>query len=316
MPPKPRRALKDSMRFRRKNRRALAEIVGTLMLVVIVVAAATAFSFFVAAYQKQLQAQETLSHDRALEDLKVIDVTEVSCADFSLRSYVGCLEPGVPTDSFANISFLVASLDVNTIWITGLFLNGQGVVTYNATYGNGTQLHPCFNPSAFVGGEPLSGLVLCAPLALPPYSTVKLTLDVDEDVPWAPAFGGTSNLLLPSSDLNFQILTQLTNLFTETFSPPDAIASVFFVSDGSSSVPVFDGLSSYQPASANNASILAYVWTIFNNSSKTTMPPPPSGAEIELPYPLEPGTIYLVNLTVTNTDGLSGMSSLTYVEPS
>lgn len=105
-------------------------------------------------------------------------------------------------------------------------------------------------------------MILCAPLALYSYSTVNLTLNLDENVPWVHAFGVAAGPLLPNSDLSFQILTSLTHLFTETFSPPDAVASIFFVSSGDSSVPVLDGLNSYQPASANNASILSYTWDL------------------------------------------------------
>jgi flagellin-like protein len=294
------------MRPFRRDRRGLAEIVGTLMLVVIVVAAATAFSFFVAAYQKQLQAEETANHNRALEDVKIISVSEVPC------SGVTCNDTHASNESFAELSFLVASLDVNSIGITGLLLNGRGVVNYTATFANGTSIDPCYDKSAHIPGNLTSGLVSCLPLSVPPYSSVRLVFNLDKNGSGAFAFGGTYDLILPTTDVTLQVLTQLTNVFTETFAPPDAIISVFFVSSGSSSIPVFDGLNSYQPVSANNVSIVWYNWTIWSS------PPSPlplvsfSGPEFE--HDLAPGN-YTVTLNVTNTDGLTGATTLSYTQP-
>lgn len=305
MTPKRTPTVSGWMQSSRRNRRGLAEIVGTLMLVVIVVAAATAFSFFVAAYQKELQSQETMTHDRELEDLKVIDVSETTCQNFTRGCASGSALPG----SFAEISFLVASLDVNAMWLTGLFLNGGGIVNYTATYHNHTIVDPCYDGSTTSG---VNGLVPCAALSLPSYSTVLISLDLDGNVPYAAAaFGGTNDLILPTSVLDFQILTLLTNLFTESFTPPDAIASVFYVSNGTAPVAVFDGLESFQPSSANNASILGYSWDFVNTSTPAVVAEQLSGAEVEWPAKLPPG-MYDVTLSVTDTDGLTGTTTLAY----
>ena len=279
------------------------------MLVVIVVAAATAFAFFVASYQKQLQAEETKNHDRALEGVKAIDVAEVSCQGFPTHCY-----SNASGTSFASVSFVVASLDVNTIVLTGLFLNGRGIVNYTATFANGTTVAPCYDDSAHIPGNRTSGLVPCAPLALGSYSTVTFQFDLNENTSSAFAFGGSYDQLLPDTDLTLELLTQLANLFTATFPAPDAVASVFFVSNGSSSVPVFDGLNSYQPASANNASILWYNWTI-KNQTTDTVSCSGTGAEFECPGGVLVRGVYLAILQVTNTDGLSSTTNITYTQP-
>jgi len=281
--------------------------------VVIVVAAATAFSFFVASYQKQVQAQETLSHDRALEDVKVIEVSEVLCS-----ATLGNCNSGATPGSFASISLLVSSLDVNRIGIAGLILDDNAVVSYNATFANGTTVDPCYNASAHVSGDPTSGLIPCAPLGIPSYSAVKLVFNLNENGanpnagPYA--FGGSFAQLLPTSDITFELLTLLTNVFTASFSPPDAVASVFFVSSGSSTVPVFDGLNSYQPVGGNNASIVWYNWTTIPITTGAPVCPPYSGAEFECAY-LTSGDSYTITLQVTNTDGLSGSTSFEFTEP-
>jgi flagellin-like protein len=52
---------------RRLGSRGLSEIVGTLMLVLIVVSAATVFAYYVASYEQQLIAEQSLNHQRSLE---------------------------------------------------------------------------------------------------------------------------------------------------------------------------------------------------------------------------------------------------------
>ncbi len=307
------------MRRYRRSRRALAEIVGTLMLVVIVVAAATAFSFFVAAYQKQVQAEETLTHDRALEDVKVIGLSEVSCA----TAPRGC-ESGADTSSFAALTILISSLDVNSIGVAELILDDHPIVNYTDRIGYGPQQSPCWNGS---DSGPLHGLVPCVPWFIPADAAVSITLTLDIDNKSTlevnntttynrnitPALGGPFDSLVPTSDITLEVLTELTNVFTETFSPPDAVASVFFVSGGSMPVPVFDGLGSYQPAGAVNASILWYNWTITVKNTTTTFNG--TGAEYQ-DSKLANDTTYNVTLTVTNTEGLTGSTLISYTQES
>ncbi|HTT16977.1 MAG TPA: hypothetical protein VMH49_06460 [Thermoplasmata archaeon] len=301
------------MRRFRAHARGLAEIVGTLMLVVIVVAAATAFSFFVAAYQRQVEAQETLNHDRTLEKVKVVGVSESTCA--SLWKANGCNESGAPNGSFANLSFVVSSLDVNRIVVSALFIDKLGVVNYTARWANGTTVSPCYNASAHVTGKTFTGLVACAPLSIPAFASVTLKFDLDAGVKTpsdAPvyALGLEDDAVSATGPLTFQLLTSLANLFTQTFVPPVAVASIFFVSDGTGSVPVFSGLASFQPPGADNASLVWYYWT----TSPTTNCSGVSSPELECDG-LAPGHVYAVTLQVTNTDGLSGTASLTYSAP-
>lgn len=318
------------MRPFRRDHRGLAEIVGTLMLVVIVVAAATAFSFFVAAYQKQLQANETTNHNRQLENLKVISLAVTTCS-LTLGTCVDSCS-GATSDCFAELSFTVASLDVNNIELTSLFLNHDPIVNFSVQLASSI-VSPCYNASNLQNST--YGVGTCLPASLPAFGTVTLNFDLDaqfcksggespcEDPGlfslWAP-----TGSLTPTTVITLQALTGLGNEFTESFTPPDAIASVFYVPSGSTSVPVFDGLDSYQPPSSNNASILAYDWTISDPNAATdcvgpgwtaTAPSVCSGAgpEIEGPTFSSPGS-YEVTLEVINSDGLAGFASISYLQ--
>jgi flagellin-like protein len=307
------------MRRWRANARGLAEIVGTLMLVVIVVAAATAFSFFVASYQKQVQAEETLNHDRALESLKIIGLSEMPC-DIKPKECGTGSSCGI---CFANVSFTLASLDVNSMGLTNIFLNHLPVVNFTATV-RGSVESPCFNEIEV--SNMTHGLSPCQPLVVPGYSTVVIKFDLggclngpcNNNGYWALGPGEGPADFAPSAHFNLQAVTQLGNQFSETLSPPVAIISVFYVSGGNSSIPVFDGLNSYQPKGADNSSIDFYNWTIENLSGST---PPDSncgndgvgfGGEFEC---ADLSGSYTVSLTITNSDGLTGTASISFKMP-
>ena len=293
------------------------------MLVVIVVAAATAFSFFVAAYQKQLQAQETLTHDRNLEAVKVIGITEVLCSSPSAACEALPTSPG---PVFADVSFTVASLDVNPISIASLFVNQHPVVNFTVLSPGPTD--PCYDAANRTNAT--HGLAPCSIATIPSLGRVTFTLNLDDNASGlclGPppstscngyfAFGPYSDLLSPSTDILLQVLTSLGNQFTVAFAPPVPVVSVFFVSAGLTSAPVFDGLGSYQPPEADNTSILWYNWSITNVSGGAVIPTCgvggsnlSSGGEFECAGMVS-GT-YSVTLEVTNTDGLTAVAKVPY----
>ncbi len=72
----PRQPMRDRKGLR-PDRRGLAEIVGTLMLVLIVVAAATAFSFFVASEEQTNLREQNQLHLKNLENVTIQSVANV-----------------------------------------------------------------------------------------------------------------------------------------------------------------------------------------------------------------------------------------------
>ncbi|HXQ79400.1 MAG TPA: hypothetical protein VN819_04195 [Thermoplasmata archaeon] len=292
------------MRSFRRDRQGLAEIVGTLMLVVIVVAAATAFSFFVAAYQKQLQAEETLNHDRSLEAVNVIVISELPC------SSTVCDTPC--TGCFANVTITVASLDVNPITVTGLFLDQHPVVNYTMEF-NGATLTPCYNGSS--RNNSTFGLIPCQPVNLPALAEAQLIFNLDNNKThtafWA--FGGSFSSLFPTSYIALQILTGLGNEFSGSFVPPVAIAAITYVSG----TPVLDATTSYQPS--GNATIISWEWDVTSPlgcHNDTTAPCGPlSGQEAELGAALTPTDNYSISLVVLNSYGLTGSATIQYMAP-
>lgn len=259
------------------------------MLVVIVVAAATAFSFFVASYQKQLQAQETLQHDKALEKIRIL-----------------ALEPKVnSTDapSLAGLTVEVASLDGNPIVVTGMLLNGAAVLIYSVNASTGATLG-----SGCLNGNSFGSYNASCTLTLPPESQAFLFLELSPAALLTYAFApGTPVALTESSVFTFQFLTSLGNEFTQSFVPPVAIAAVTFVDSN----PILDGSNSYQPGSAaSNVTLEFWTWTV----SPSGDPDGGSytGQEVELGSPLQSDVTYTIQLVVTNTESLVGSAEITY----
>lgn len=310
----------SAMQRWRGSSRGLAEIVGTLMLVVIVVAAATAFSFFVASYQKQVQNEETLNHDRALEGVKIVGISDAPCM-VGPTAYCNVKDVCSAPTCFANVTFTVVSLDVNPMGFTNIFLNHLPVVNYTATIRGSTE-SPCYNSSNKLNNT--SGVFPCSTLVVPGSSTVILHFSLGgcvnakcgNDAYWALGPGEGPGNIPSSSQFSLQFLTERGNQFSEIFAPPAAVISVFYVSGGTLSIPVFDGLNSYQPKNSDNSSVVTYNWTVTNGSGT----PPLVGTDCGVDGVGSGGEFecaglngtYTVTLTVTNSDGLTGVTSIPY----
>ncbi len=288
------------MRPFRRDRRALAEIVGTLMLVVIVVAAATAFSFFVAAYQKQLQAEETLTHDKSLENLRILALSPNAS--------------GSPP-TLASLTVELASSDVNPTVVDGMSLNGYAVVNYTVVDFSGKNLSTteCLNGNPF-----LSTSASCV-LDVPAETQVFLELNLVYDSPGYSFPTNVSVTLTESDTLNFELYTSLGNVFTQSFVPPVAIAQLSFVGSVTASNPILDGSSSYQPAggSGENVTIDEWRWSVVQPGNETPCHTSGdcdtySGQEYELPLPFSPDSTYFIYLNVTNSDSLVGEGYIQY----
>lgn len=275
------------MRQRWRERRGLAEIVGTLMLVLIVVAAATAFSFFVASYQQALQSQENDTHLRDLEVLNVLSVDTVPVPGGSV---------------FQNMTITVGSGDINTMFLTDFLIDGNVVTSYNATI-------------VETGSRTTVGILPIdtnQSLEVPALDQVVLNLSL-----YVPLSGSTpyfsflaaSEIPTSHSYLELQFYTQRGSLFSATYVPPTALASISYVEESSTGgstveVPLLDGATSFQEG--GNATIVNWTWTI----DDLTTPGPATlayGAEVELPT-LATTDTYSAELAVTNSLGLFGVS--------
>ncbi|HYB77929.1 MAG TPA: archaellin/type IV pilin N-terminal domain-containing protein, partial [Thermoplasmata archaeon] len=168
----------------RLNSRGLSEIVGTLMLVLIVVAAATAFSFFVASYEQTLLAQENANHQRALESLHVLSVQALPGKNGSAK--------------MSGLNITLASGDVNPMQISDILVNGNAVISYNATYiSTRTTVHVGVGPGDTNLSLNLSSLEEAEiSLDLAPFNSTNNTFSS-----FLPGFTPTSNSYLV---LNFQ----------------------------------------------------------------------------------------------------------------
>jgi flagellin-like protein len=271
---------------RRANSRGLAEIVGTLMLVLIVVSAAVAFSFFVASYEAQVQAEETLNHEQALENIHILSVAPNL----------------IPTGPgwYPSMNFTIASEYIYNSSITYITINNQPVKTYNVTAfdtSNGT-----FVTTVVPAGASLN-------LGPREQATIWITFNGGTKPATNPSF--YSSFDLASSDyIEIALYTAYNNEFSRVFIPPTAIAVVTTTDTSGTLTTLLDGSQSFQPES--NATIVSWDWTVYNKNTSSYVLPDLSGEEAETVSPLDLADQYLVNLTVTNSDGLESIATVLY----
>ncbi len=282
------------MRRLRGNSRGLSEIVGTLMLVLIVVGAAVAFAAFVAGYEKQLLAQESVTHERNLEALRILSVSPVS--EVTGDGQVVLL----------TASFVVSSETVNQANVTNITIDGIPTIRFGFSTGNS----PC-SPLA----TPTPGVVI------PPFGQETFCIDANSSSD-AFSFASPASVISLETDLQISLYTLLGNDFTTIFLPPGAIATVSLVAvdngSGISYIPALDGSQSFQPGT--NATIVSWAWAVTPNSTSTwdgscASPAEFSGEIYELGYGgcrFVATDSYTIVLTVTNDVGLVGSQTIQY----
>ncbi len=262
------------------------------MLVLIVVVAVTAFSLFVASYQAQLQAQQKNAHDRALEDIRILSVSTV---------------PGGAT--YSSLSFVAGSLDVNTMTVNELLINGQFINYYTVTplgSQSSLQICPLCNPAAF----PLT----VQEFNLTSLEQVTISVSLTLQTPSNPTGGFVDPYNLatsgPTDFVSISLYTTLGNDFNRAFTAPTAVAltqpSEIYSGNSYTPVVVFDGSESLVPA---NDSIVSWSWFI---SDGTVACLELSGEKALVPQSEFPDGTYSVTLTITDSTGLAGTATIPF----
>jgi flagellin-like protein len=270
------------MRRFQRSERGLSEIVGTLMLVVIVVTAATLLAAFVATYQQQLQTEQAFTHAQSLESLHVLGLTTA-----------------VANGDYRSFGFTLASKYVDPSLVMGVSLDNQPIKAFNWTdLDTGAT-------GSFVLGEQLN---------LGPFEQAAITLDLNSSSSNF-SFLAPNEVPLPNEFLKFDVFTQLQNDFSQVYLPPTALAVASEINpSGSSPIILFDGTMSFQ--SGGNATIVQWNWTATDQLNHTAVVGPLLGEEVELsPSNFTASHPYWVNLTVTNSAGLDGTTSITWTAP-
>jgi len=280
------------MHRRRMNHLGLAEIVGTLMLVLIVVAAATAFAFFVSSEEQINLNEQTQLHFKNLENVSIQSIETIPAS-------VG--PPPIPP----LLVLVVSSSDIYATNVTDIAVGGDPATTFCQTPEDGAFVN-CSNPAT--NFQTFSGAGGQGYLNLTPFTVTAVTIAYTSFYIQPFVFSTTS--------VQVQMGTTRGNEFVETLFPPIAEIAVNLLTG----YPVLDGTQSYQPhtGSSPDTTIVDWVWTIFSvTDANYSTTPTYYGQEVQLPHPFitTPSTTYTITLTVTNTLGLSGSTSQNYVTP-
>ena len=206
------------------------------MLVVIVVAAATLLAAFVASYQKQLQTEETFSHDKSLESIEIL-----------------ALATSVNNGQFTGFNFTLASEYVNPSGILDVYINGDPLLDF-AWENVSTGTFGTYNPQTSTND-----------LTILPFQQVIVQTCLSAS---CTTRGGTiTDSFLPGDDpapnhyVEFDIFTHLDNDFSRSYLPPTPLPVVSELNpSGNNPLTLLDGSTSIQPG--GNASIVNWAWTL------------------------------------------------------
>lgn len=261
----------------RWDSRGLSEIVGTLFLVLIVVAAATALSVFVAQYQQQVQAEQAIAHDRALESFRIVDPSPI------LNRTSG---------DWVALNVTLASGDVNPSIVTELTVNGNAVKQYLAF---GMNLTTGASAWEFVGAG--------GQMNVAPHESFQVLVNFTPGV----NFSFYDPFVLPSTSyLKIDVLTDLQNDFSAVFLPPTAIAVITPLETWNGTafvtVPILDGSNS---DGGGNATLEQWDWYVLPESVTV------HGEKVVAPFS-NTTALQTVTLTVTNSFGLQAVDTITY----
>jgi flagellin-like protein len=260
----------------RSDRTGVSEIVGALMLVLIVVVAASSLAIFISQQQQAIQEQEAQDQRKELESLDVLSIRP------ELREN---------STELSRVTFHVANLAVEDSKITSVVINSHDVKYFNITDGDGITVHHSYEDTILLG----------------PRDQVDLSVDLNgssffDDV----VISITDYLII---DLN----TYYLNTFTSTFVPPTAVAMV-------SSTPLWNGtgydyytlLDGRDSFASGSSEVVSWIWTVYSidNETHRTEVLSGSGATV-LINPLPDGQ-YLANLTIADSNGMIGLSSILF----
>jgi flagellin-like protein len=269
------------MRQIRRSSLGLAEIVGTLMLVLIVVAAAVAFSAFVATYQAQVQAQEAVEHAKSLENIHIVSVAPVFTS----------------MGAFQSMQIQLGSGDVNSMTVTDVAVNDDPV-NFNQP---GVDIEDQLPGGGYSAPTPLAG----ANFVLSPEEGAIFLIQSARDFFFTPTNISSGNYVL------VDVYTTYQNEFAQTFLAPVAIIHVDVIPLGSTFSTVLDGSDSYQPE--GNATLVTWDWTVTSNPSPSWGDGTYQGEQVQTTNPMDNATTtWTIQLTLTNSVGLIDIISVVY----
>ncbi|HKN07187.1 MAG TPA: hypothetical protein VJ021_06280 [Thermoplasmata archaeon] len=278
------------------------------MLVLIVVVAVTAFSLFVAGYQAQLQKEQAAAHQRSLENIRILSVSTV----------LNTTNMGANYSSF---SFVAGSLDINTMIINELTVNGQLINFYSVTpLGSSSVVQVCELCNRAM--SPFQNTVPEFNLSSLEQVTIAVNLTT-----WNPIVDPHGGFLAfynlasfgATNFISISLYTALGNDFSRVFAAPTAVAlteqSEIFSGGTDTPVVVFDGSGSVVPT---NDTIVSWSWLITDLTTPSwTLPG--GGHQLQGEKAVAPQSDfttsdhYNVVLTITSAEGLSGTATILYV---
>jgi hypothetical protein len=265
----------------RKDKTAVSEVIGALMLTLIVVVAASSFAVYVAEKQKVQQDNDKLLDQKKQESIQVLSIQP---------------SPNATGASWDELNFTVSSNHVGDSEIKKIVINEFIVRSYIVTR---------FSPNTGVAND------------VPMDYTENLKLDPRETVILRINYSGlfesphnfSTNLAITMS-----LHTELNNIFQKSFLPPTSLISIgtqswFNTTAGKfEQYVVLDGSASQQ---VGGGYIVTWHWKITNETGVTKEF---MGQKVRFDFPVNGGIQinYTIELLVENNYGMISSSNIPY----
>jgi hypothetical protein len=260
----------------RKDKTAVSEVSGALMLTLIVVIAASSFAVYVAEKQKVEQDNQELQDQRKQESLSIVSITPLL---------------NITTNVIDNVTFLFSSNHVIDSKITRIAINDFVVKHYNITT-DSPYIPKTYEDSLIIESR----------------DSIRITVNYSDCIP---KLGIDQNRAITIS-----LDTELNNIFQKSFMPPTSLIAITTESLWNSTLRNFsdfiilDGSASSQ---IGGGYVTSWQWNIthWNSTSNIETPYPDlTGQKVRFEFP-EPGQ-YNITLTVQNNYGMKGSSDTKY----
>jgi hypothetical protein len=291
------------MRTLRDSQAAVSEIVGALLLVLVVSSAAFGFGLFLHQQAKQTQAQQAAEQALRLEKIAVPGVTPLDLTD----PCDGSAPSGSSDGTWDTLAFPLTSRHLHDSTITQLLLNKVAVKKVQLSPFDGS------NVVDFSLGPSDPGYKA---LVVPAGQSVVVQLQhASCPAPFSPFFAPPAAGLPATAPLDFELVTALGNHVERAFSPPVAIATLE-PTPGVASSYILVGTGS-QAASADGF-IAKWEWHVHHVTTGTATcslaadPDDGTGHRHQLTVTAGAGWNYCVRLVVTDNDGLTGSTDISF----
>ena len=235
----------------RRSNSGVSVIIGALMLTIIVVTAAVSFAVFAADKQERLQSAELAELNRNLEDITIIGIKSES---------LNYLNSNLTRAGFDIGSLHAGDSTISSIRVNGFFLQNFTVERQNRSWENYSLNHSSYEYRIYSRsvdeGNNWSNIAKNDSYRFKILASESVTIQIRNTL--EDLIKKTGENISENDPITIEILTSLTNEFSQSFIPPTA--NIKIVKESDSTTIALDSSSSDHPGETGY--IINYRWDV------------------------------------------------------